>query len=54
MGGGSGQYQLRMILRNFTTENAEFTKPFNTTEGNYCSSGMYKDAGGEWICCDGS
>lgn len=49
MGGTSNQYQVRMLIRNLTTENAEFTQPFTTPEGNYCASGMYKDADGEWI-----
>lgn len=49
MGGASSQYQVRMVLRNLTTENAEFTQPFTTPEGNYCTSGMYKDADGQWI-----
>ncbi len=49
MGGSSGQYQTRMLIRNLTTETAEFTQPFVTPNGNVCSSGMYKDANGEWL-----
>ena len=49
MGGASGQYQVRMVLRNLATDDAEFTQSFTTPEGNYCPSGMYQDANGEWI-----
>ena len=49
MGYASGQYQVRMLIRNLTTENAEFTQPFTTPDGKYCASGMYKDANGEWV-----
>ena len=49
MGGTADQYQVRMLIRNLTTETAEFTQPVDTAEGNYCTSGMYKDANGQWI-----
>lgn len=48
MGYGNDQYEVRMLIRNLTTENAEFTRLFSTPEGQYCSSGMFKDARGEW------
>ena len=48
MGASSSQYQVRMLIRDLTTETAEFTQPFTTAEANYCSSGMYKNANGEW------
>lgn len=48
MGYGPDQYEIRMLIRNLTTENAEFTQLFTTPEGKYCSSGMFKNADGEW------